>query len=1247
MIIYRGNSEFIDIEVDNGTYLQQELMAEDTIKSTFTLEFYYKFQIGDYINWKGKKYTIYDEPSVDKSQTNQIQYDITFKSEQYRFINALYLLDENVEFNLRGDLQTFASLLINNLNRLAGSEFYQIGTLPDTETLDLTFSNSNCLLALQTMVNEFNVEFEISSDGATIDFVDKVGVDTELTFQFKQGLRNIKRQRFADRDLVTRLYAYGGEKNITNAYGSKKLRISPLENNTNLFGVIEGVVNFDEVYPKRLGTVTALGGDEFTFIDSAMDFNINDQLLPGVTAKVTFNSGQLAGYEFEIAGYNDSTKQYVIIQYDDGNGGLFPNATQQIQVGDEYVVHDIEMPQSYIDDAESELTQKANEYLENNSSPNAIYSIVPHYPYLREQLIQLNVGDLVTITDDDFGLTFQTRILKLTQSLANPYQYSITVGDKVVVSYITRVLSNQKQLNNNFIIERRDRTLQYNQIRRNLKDIDELRESIFDPDGYFEADKIKPLSIETTMLSVGGKSRQFIIRELLIEANYQGDPSKTNFGNGVLVHFLIEDTIKEWNLSGSTKTHSDNAQFYYIYARCSRTGTTGDFVTTSNRFQVDSGSTYYYFLIGIIHSVQDGVRGISLTYGQTTINGKFITTGRIQSIDGVNFFDLDNGKFFIGDDDSSLDWNVTNPNRLTIKGSILQTAQGDDIVIPNYKSNYNNGTSYYVGDVVFYNDTLYINITEQATTGVVPTNATHWEVYTPAGSQGPSGTDGADGIDGLGAIPLDIAPAKIGGKGDFIFTLDSDFNGNANLGEVRIQATRFTHPNGNDINFNLSNGTQVLTPYGEGESGRFYIMYSATTAGTRFPSSPYMNDNNFICVRIVNGEWKAFDNQNNDYNISFVGTDCFLCVIEAQNTSGGLTGFVALVSGATGLDGDTGPQGPKGDDGATGPQGDSGPAIVFRGDYTSWQTDVFYNNSNRRDVIKRGSSHLIYNGTNGATQSSYISGNWENFGAQFDSVATDLLLAESANIADFIINNGQIVSQNQYGGSPRTRLDGENGIMTFVSPRTIYTASGSNLTVEQTIKIDSTTGEIIATHDGGASQSDGRTVVSSDGVEVEFAGKQRSDGFNTVKAGVLSDVTGNLADYAYADIAALAAVFGRANNTNGSPAPAYGGYFHGLWANRMVLQTFRLNGSFTITTHVFIVCTATGGSVNIYLPSDPITGRLCYVWRSEGGGVIVYGNGKNINWKGSKSSTRGIGSVGEVMMFLYDGSYWQSMSMYK
>jgi hypothetical protein len=1093
MIVYRGIEEFLNVEVDSNSSLKQELGGQDIIDCNFTLEFYYDFKIGDYINWRGKKYTIFKQPSTKKSKTNEIVYSIEFASDQYRLLNALYLLDGNGEFYLLADLQKFAELLINNLNRLAGTNYYSLGTVPTTTVKNLNFSNANCLLVLQQLSSEFGIEFQFSEDGTTIDFLNKIGNQTNLTFKFKEGLRDIERQKISDKSLVTRLYAFGGERNITHDYGSKRLKIEGLENNTNIFGVIEGVVTFEDIYPHREGTITSLGSNEFTFIDSGIDFDINEQLIAGVVAKITFNTGYLAGYEFEINSFNNSDKEFDIIEYEDTNGLILPNSVLKPAIGDKYVVHDIIMPQSYIDLAEEELTNKANDYLLENSLPNVLFNIIPHYPYLRNNLIQLNIGDIVTVKDDDFNVEYEARILSLTQSLLNPYVYSIKVGDKVTVNYITKVLSNQLETDNNVFIERFDRTVQYNRIRRNLKNIDELKESIFDPDGYFDAEKIKPLSIETTMLSVGGKSQQFVIRELLIEANYQSDHNKTLIGDGTLVHFLIEDTIKEWSLSGSEKNHADSNQFYYIYARCLRGGTTGDFLTSSVQYKVDTGSTYYYFLIGVLHSENEGVRGISLTYGQTTINGRFITTGRIQSVDGFNYFDLDNGQFFIGDGNSSLDWNVTNADRLTIKGSLLQTQAGNNIVVPNLRGDYNSSTVYYEGDVVVFNGASYFKLTSTGDYGLSPDNSTHWRVFANKGEQGAQGTQGSQGAQGA--------------------------------------------------------------------------------------------------------------------------------------------------QGAAGDEGIQGDQGNQGGIGPTGPSGVQGPAMVFRGEFQSGA--VYYNSANRRDVVKQSGIFYFFIGTNGSTQYSFNSSLWENFGAQFQSVATQLLLAESANIADWIIVNGKITSQNQYNGEPRAQLNGEMGQITLKSPRTIYDANGNSIVVAQTIDLDSNNGRILAKHLGNSTQEGGYTELTSEGIRSEFAGQVLSNGLKQIRAGVLVDAKGRLNASAFGNLGAVVGVYGRATNVQSGGAPAFGGYFERLFMTGETHLIANVFGNFTVTQQDSIFAKSTSVSLTVFLELNPSEGRKITVKRCQVQSVTINGNGIGLWHNGYEGTTMNINTTGQAYQCEYDGTYWQ------
>jgi len=169
---------------------------------------------------------------------------------------------------------------------------------------------------------------------------------------------------------------------------------------------------------------------------------------------------------------------------------------------------------------------------------------------------------------------------------------------------------------------------------------------IYDTDGYFDTGNIKPESIETSMLSVGNKSTQFILKGVEIEANYQSDVSKFHASGGSLIHLSIDnEAVRTWTLTENTQTSLVNATAYYIYAKCTKeAGYTGQIVVDENQIKFDEDPTYYYFLIGVLHSVVDDVRGISLTYGQTIINGKFIRTGKIESTDGNTYFDLDNGE---------------------------------------------------------------------------------------------------------------------------------------------------------------------------------------------------------------------------------------------------------------------------------------------------------------------------------------------------------------------------------------------------------------------------------------------------------------------------------------------------------------------------------------------------------------------------------------------------------------------------
>jgi len=645
--IYRGAEVNLSLHIDDNTRLIRQLLGEDIIKSTFNSHDILDITIGDYVIYDGINYYVNNLPNIKKSSSNSFDYNLVFESEYYELLKTQFLdSDGNSDFDLVGNLETFINLIVTNMNRTHSD--WAKGTCDQTNAdyKLLHFSKANCMQVLQKLCNEFEGEFYF--DEKDICFTDKAGSDSGLTFMYKQGLRNIQRTTLSEKNIITRLYAFGSEKNLANDYRDHSRRLifvdgglSYLEKNVDEYGTIEHTEIFEDIYPHREGTISAVDGADITkFTDSGMDFNLNDYLLSGVTAKLHFNSGNLGGYEFEVSAYNNATKEFTIIAYKDEVGYEMPNATLKPAVGDKYVLLEIYLPQSYIDTAETALQAKAQTYIDDNCEPRVTYILTPDPRYFKTHLIDLKAGDFITIEDTDLGIDVMTRIVELTKSVANEYKYTLKLTDHLEVQLIQRLYSEQEDLKEKIEIGYGGDIIRS---RRNWRTSEELRTMVFDTDGYFDMGNIRPASVETGMLSVGAKSTQFILKEIEIEGNYQSDVSKFHASAGQLIHLSIADEIRTWTLSENTQDSLVNATPYYIYAKCTKEpGYTGQIVVDETQKKFDDDETYYYFLIGVLHSVVEGVRGVSLTYGQTIINGKYIRTGKIESTNGLVYFDLDN-----------------------------------------------------------------------------------------------------------------------------------------------------------------------------------------------------------------------------------------------------------------------------------------------------------------------------------------------------------------------------------------------------------------------------------------------------------------------------------------------------------------------------------------------------------------------------------------------------------------------------
>lgn len=656
------------------------LLSDDLVSLTVVSAEPLNFDFGDVITIFGKPYKLNQLPEPTKEGERKYTYEVTLEGTQYDLIDVIYKLPKGCYGEqLYGDLEAHLNALIWNLNRIYPGKWI-LGTFPaNTPFKNLNATGKNCLQVLQEYCEQYGVEFGIVINTAagtyTLNIVQKVGVTQPFTLQYGRGkgLYKLQRKNVNNAGITTRLYAYGGSNNLGSSYGHNKLCLpgttrltSYVESATGRarYGIKENEKTFDDIKPERLGEVTSLGGNVLSFADSSMfDLNEREQdgtttkyLIEGATAKVSFQTGNLAGYSFDVRKYDHTTHMFVINKFTDENGTVFPSETSaafQIAVGDKYIIEDINLPQQYITDAEARLLEQATKELEKVEQPQVSYALELDAKFFAKTFGQevsaevLHVGDFIRIVDEGVGVDKEVRITRIERNLLKEHSYSITLADTVQKSNAVRVINEIKDIND---------VINLNGLadpavaRRRWQTAQELLSMVFDPDGDYFSEKIKPLSIETAMLAVGAKSQQFVLKNVTFEPNYNSSYIYLRISAGTLEHYAIsEEGVVVWSIAGETLT-LDTSSAYYIYASCSKANATGSWFITKTQYKVEDVAGYYMFLIGTVSSPQtipgtlEAVRSVSLTYGFSTVNGRHIKTGRIESTAGNCYFDLDNNQ---------------------------------------------------------------------------------------------------------------------------------------------------------------------------------------------------------------------------------------------------------------------------------------------------------------------------------------------------------------------------------------------------------------------------------------------------------------------------------------------------------------------------------------------------------------------------------------------------------------------------
>lgn len=1083
------------------------------------------------------------------------------------------------------------------------------------------------------------------------------------------GEQNIDFSKYGSKELLlpkNQRLEYEGRAYVSDAEGLYIKRAD-----TTLTDVQEDSLDCSHISPKRVGSVSNVVVSDkeknfYDFIDSSIpdDLNFEDYVIEGNNMTVIFQSGMLAGSnkEFEVKYVHKERKFLITPQEIDGQ--IMPNDIYKPNLGDKYAVFGIQLPDAYIcnnstkEGASWDMFREAAKYLYENEDPKFTFKGELDSIYSKKRWLsiggKIKLGGYILFKDPQFipeGI--KIRITSIKEYIHRPYspiiELSNTTTGATVSSELNKIESNEVKTDNQY-----KNSIQFT--KRRFRDAKETISMLNDALLHFSG-SISPISVQTMSLLVGDESLQFRFvnnktnpTQVEYLVTYDSKKKVLSAPGGILQHMTIGiDTLssghkaseyKFWDIEKYTSPTLTETVGYYLYVKANKNGTTGSYVLSKNAIKLEGVEGYYHFLVGILNSEFEEDRSFVELFGFTEILPGRITTDRIVSSDGLNFMDFVNNAFRVGNSDSYFDWNTKGDKKLRLKGTIVQSESGDESPIGCFRGVYDNSYTYYWGDEVIYDDgtgySMYRFVSKNPVKGISPNNSNYWIIVAQRGV-------GISNTDVLYAISSSNTTAPTSGwqttapawkDGYYIWS-----------------KTKVVYTDGDIVYTDAACITGGKGETGNGISSiieQYYLSSSATSLlnGSWSNSRPtwkngwyiwtrsvinYTNGNSItteaICVTGEKGE-TGDDGINGDYfeyRYAVNGSRSTPPSLSktSRNPSGWSTTVptvgnlqylwftVAKINGETNslIQNWSTPARQTPYDGVDGRNGDTGPTMVYRGVYGS--SKVYYGTSKRVDAVKYNGHYYVARVDAGNGFQNHVptdTAYWNDFGAEFESIATNLLLAEGANIGDWFMSGGKIVS---------TLLDGNKIILDASMARILIECSRSGGDYSESqyqgskITIDANNGLIEA-----RSKSNSRVAyMSPTGIFCNNAETQAVSAIlgYTHKASIVGLGFGTVNKSDWNNENFLAGVYGRASNSG--TAPAYGGFFQNLMAAGLFLHRKAIEES---SSSVYLSETDSlviGYSRNqqiVYLPSDGVIGRTIFFKQWWTGYMRVYPRSGNV-----------------------------------
>ena len=1238
MIIYNNlGYRVLDVEVDDNSYRNRVIMGDHSLTLYYSLPEHVEIPVGAYCEFQGEKFTLERPENFKMKHKRLFEYTVIFeapeaKAKIWKFRNPV---DGRLKFSLTAKPIEHLQMFVDNMNRRDTG--WTVGDCVDgVETL-IAYDHDFCIAALQKQASQFNTEYEFVGKRVSLKKVEyNKSAPLPLSYGRGNGFKSgVGRSNTGDTPPIEILFVQGGTDNIDpSKYGSSELKLPAgqtlaydgehFENEAGfvkanarnyvvdesglsirrydkqLSSLAEDSLDCSEIYPKRVGTVSSVavvdaGNNFYDIIDTSIPSTLNYEecLIEGETMTIIFQSGMLAGREFEVKYYHEAVKNKAARRFEivpaELDGQTMPNATFAPKAGDKYAVFKCMLPDSYIRDDETktgaswDMFRAAVKYLFDNEEQKFTFTGELDGIWSKKDWLniggRIKLGGYILFSDEQFQKDgVLVRITGVKDYINKPYSPVIELSNTTVSGGVSSTLNELKS--EGVVMEDLHRaSIQFT--KRRFRDAKETISMLEDALLENFTNSINPIAVQTMSMLVGDESLQFRFVnsktnpvQVAHSITYDIEAKQLSAEAGIIQHMTLgiasissahkASEYKYWNMSAYTSGRlDDGSKKYYLYAKVSRTAQTGSFIMSETAIKMEAVSGFYHLLVGVLNSEYDGVRSFVTLYGFSEVLPGRVTTDRVVSGDGNSFFDFVANALKLGD---KLSYNVNGDGELKIKGTIVQSQSGSESYIGCFRGAYNSSYTYYNGDDVTYTlnglTSTYRYIYATPAKGVAPSNTVYWTV-TAKGSKGADGTS----ITIKGTLSDTSKLPATGTEGD-AYIINGDlyvWNGSKweNVGQIKGEKG----DKGDD-----------------GSAGNYTELRFAKNGSTTSPPSLSKSSLN-------PSGWTT--------TTPSVGSAEYLWMTSAVKSGDGKT----LVSQWTTPVRLTPYNGKDGADG-------SSPVMVYRGTYSSSKS--YYGNKNRLDCVKNGSTYYIAR-IDAGTFSNVAPPNtnkWNSFGASFESVATNLLLAEGANIGDWFMKGGRIVST--LGTGDIIELDAKNKRIKITSATSGGSYSQENL--GSVITLDAGSG-IVETR----SKNNSSTVsyMSPTGIFANRAGTQcvaASSGMDQ-RAAICALGYGNLSKSQWstgADERLIAGMYGYASNSG--TAPSYGGYFFNLKVKGVIygIKYITASGVY-LTDAMSLVVGFTNSQAKVYLPASTREGQTIIFKQWWTGSMRIYPrNGQKI-----------------------------------